>query len=282
MGRLLVFLAIVCAALFESANARATCCNTDADCPPGVACSDGACDAVTRCTCDTDCGPSLYCVPDVITVCSGSTAQDCHSEGRCASAWQRPCETAADCGPGGFTCVANGELCSASGCQTTAKCTPPTLPDTCATDSDCPTAWTCEPDTALMTACIPAIRHCPLNGCPPLTGAKSCVPPLFDLVGPSSYAGPPVSLPKSCSATGVGAGGDGQAAGGAGGGAGGSGSGQTRQSGTAASSSGGCEIVPGAPANPVLLLGALGLLGASLRHRARRSRRRVGATPPSR
>ncbi len=267
MKRIFVFLAMVCGALFQSENARATCCNTDADCPRGITCAGGTCDAVTSCTCDTDCGPSLYCIPAVFTVCSGTAAQDCHPEGRCASAWQRPCGTAADCGPGGFTCVANGQLCSDAGCQTTSTCKPPPLPTTCATNSDCPTAWTCEPDTALITACVSVTQHCPADGCPPPTGAKSCVPPMFDLVGTLSYAGPPVVLPASCSAAG---------AGGYSPGAGGSGAaGSTGATGTT-----GCQLVPGAPADSAFFLGASGLLGASLLQRTKRSRVRCRSRAP--
>ena len=294
MRRRFVVLAMVSGALFQSENARATCCNTDADCPAGITCARGACAAVTSCTCDTDCGPGLYCVPEVVTVCSGSTAQDCHPEGRCAAAWQRPCRIAADCGAGGFTCAADGQLCSPAGCQTTFMCMPPPLPATCDTTSDCPPAWTCEPDTAVVTACVSVTRNCPAGGCPPPTGAKSCMPPMFDLVGgPSSYLGPPVVLPVSCSPAGAGTAGTSGAAGtagtsgaagtagtsGAAGGAvsaatdpGSGGAGQTQPAGVASRRSTGCQLVPGAPTDAAFILGASGLLGAGLLRRMKRSR----------
>jgi len=208
MKRLIVMMAIASGTmLFAGAAARATCCSADADCPRGAACRGGSCDVTTvDCACDSDCGPNLYCVPGVATVCTqsaGSATQDCHPLGRCMTAWQRPCAVDADCGPGGFTCVPNGRFCNGSDCQTTATCVAPALPATCARDADCPAAWTCETDTALAAACIPVQPHsCPSGGCPPMTptGARACVPPSFDLVGPAAFTGPPVVLPPSCPA----------------------------------------------------------------------------------
>ena len=284
MRRLFLFLAIVASVgwtLVQGASARATCCQTAADCPRGFACNGGVCDAsFVDCTCDTDCGPNLFCIPAVATVCTqtaGSTTEDCHPKGQCSTAWKRPCATAADCGPGGFTCVPNGTLCSGTDCQVTSTCTAPSLPTTCATDADCPDAWTCEPDTAQVTACIPEAPHsCPSNGCPPvtLTGAKSCLPPLFDLVGLGGFAGPPVVLPTSCPVKA----GPGGTSGSDGGGAGGQGalpgapaggsSGQQRGD-AAGASSGGCQVAPGGGTGSVSLLGFMGLVVTSRRRRGR-------------
>jgi len=273
MRRLFVIVLLAGATtLFAAARARATCCTTSGDCPSGTACLGGACDAtIVDCKCDTDCGPNLYCVPAVSTVCTqqaGSTTQDCHPQGQCMPAWKRPCATDVDCGPGGFTCVPNGRYCSGSDCQTTATCTAPPLPATCVTDADCPAAWTCEPDTALATACVPQPPHsCPSGGCPPTmpTGAKSCVPPQFDLVGLGGFSGPPVVLPASCPAkTGDGnTGADGAGAGGSG-----------ASASTTRSTGGGCQLAPGAGGDPASWVAVMvvGVAGAYARRRASRSR----------
>lgn len=273
MRRQFVIVAIVGGTLLAGARARATCCNTGEDCPSGFACIGGACNAtLVNCTCDTDCGPSLYCIPAVATVCTqepGSTTQDCHPQGQCSSAWKRPCATDADCGPGGFTCVPNGRFCSGSDCQTTSTCTAPSLPTSCATNADCPVAWTCEPDTALATACVPVPPHsCPSGGCPTttFTGAKSCLPPLFDLVGLGGFAGPPVVLPATCPAKPDSANGGAGPSSSAGGGSG------TQHPGTTGPASGGCQVVPGGAEPTAFVLAALGLLGASLARRAKRPR----------
>ena len=277
MRRLFVIVAIASAAvLLSGGRARATCCTANSDCPRGFTCLGGTCDAtIVDCTCDTDCGPNLYCVPAVVTVCTqqpGSATQDCHPQGRCMTAWKRPCATDADCGPGGFTCVPNGRFCSGSDCQITATCMAPPLPATCATDADCPAAWTCEPDTALATACVPEPPHsCPASGCPATTptGAKSCLPPLFDLVGLGGFSGPPVVLPASCpvkehDVTG-GAGGATAGAGGAGGGA------PATPAGVARPAGGGCQVGGGSATEATTLFwGAVTLLGVSLRRRRRR------------
>jgi len=248
MRRLFVIVAIASAAvLFSGGRARATCCTTNSDCPGGFTCLGGTCDAtIVDCTCDTDCGPNLYCVPAVVTD--------------------------ADCGPGGFACVPNGRFCAGSDCQTTATCMAPPLPASCATDADCPAAWTCEPDTALVTACVPEAPHsCPASGCPATTptGAKSCLPPLFDLVGLGGFSGPPVVLPASCpvkdhDVTG-GAGGATAGAGGAGGGA------PATPAGVARPAGGGCQVGGGSATEATTLFwGAVTLLGVSRRRRRRR------------
>jgi len=326
MKRLFLVLTIVASGgwtLLHGARARATCCQTTADCPRGFACNGGVCDARdVDCTCDTDCGPNLFCLPAVATVCTqkaGSTTQDCHPQGQCSTAWKRPCATTADCGPGGFTCVANGQFCSGADCQVTSTCVAPALPNTCTTDADCPAAWTCEPDTAQVTACIPDAPHsCPSNGCPPvtLTGARSCLPPLFDLVGLGGFAGPPVVLPSSCpvkagpgGASGAAAGGASGATGAAGsagatggspgaagapgsqggtsgahatGGAGpagppaGGSSGQQQQADAGGATSHGCQLAAGGNTGSMFLLGFLGLVAVSRRRRIRSRGQRRG------
>jgi len=291
MKRLLVSLVVVSGALLESAAVRATCCSADADCPKGFACYGGACTSdFVGCTCDADCGPNLYCLPFTSTVCTQMPGggQDCHPQGQCVSAWQRPCFSTADCGPGGFTCgMSGGTLCSSAGCQTTTACMPPALPTTCATDADCPAAWTCEPGTVVTTSCIPIRESCPSNGCPPPSSAKGCVPPLFDLVGPPRFSGVPTATSDSCPAKSGSGGGPGAlGTGGAGGaapsantpGTGGTlgassgvgGAGTLPRAAGSTSSGTGCQIAPFGPASSPLFLAALGLLGACRRRTAKR------------
>lgn len=210
-----LFLASFAAALLCGSNGLANCCRNDADCPKGFACSGGVspdggwygmCDSTfVACTCDTDCAPGLHCMANAGNVCTQPAdggAQTCHEQGRCVAAWQRPCSTSADCGPGGFQCTQNGTLCQGSSCQFTYSCTWPTLPASCTKNQDCPSGWTCEPDTAQVTACAPVIQHCPLMGCPPLTGALLCRPPYFDMVGSSAWSGPAPTPNNNCSSGG--------------------------------------------------------------------------------
>ena len=282
MARWFVMVGIVVGVLLGASRARATCCQTAADCPRGFGCVNGSCDAtIVDCACDTDCGPNLYCIPAVATVCTqaaGSATQDCHPKGQCSTAWKRPCATTADCGEGGFTCTLTaGFVCQGSDCQTISTCTAPALPSTCATDADCPSAWTCEPDTQAVTACIyEGPRSCPNGGCPPpqYTGAKSCMPPLYDLVGPAGFSGAPVVLPASCPAkadAGGGAGAQG-AAGGSSGASGAAGQPGTAMVGLARTAGGGCQLSPIGSESWGSLFGAFGLLlGVRLRSRARRA-----------
>jgi hypothetical protein len=91
---------------------------------------------------------------------------------------------------GGFECVqGGGTICTGSVCQTTTECNGPTLPSTCTIDADCPTGWTCEPDTAESTECVPTMHSCPPTGCPPLTGRMACRPPYWELVGDIRWTG---------------------------------------------------------------------------------------------
>lgn len=275
------FLATLGGSLLASRTARATCCSSDRDCPRGFACSDGSCDPeFVDCKCDADCGPNLFCVPEVGTICVPTlTGQDdCHPKGQCAAAWQRPCATSADCGASGFTCTVNGQLCIGTDCRDTASCKPTDVPSTCATDGDCPAAWTCEPDTVMVAACVPFHQNCPASGCPVATDARHCRPPLFDLVGPSGFSGPPVVVAASCPITGGGGagGGAGSSATTGSGGAGGSGSpagGGAGHPGSAAPS-GGCQLAPAGQIDLALLVVcSFALIGASLIRRRRISTR---------
>lgn len=215
--RFVVMLAMLGAAMLGAGRAQATCCLSDADCPAGFACFDGACNpSITDCTCDADCGPGLHCQATGVTLCfqaPGGT-QQCHLHNQCLAAWQGICATDADCGPGGFTCTVNGTVCDATGCQATTMCRDPILPATCLTDADCPAAWTCEADTDVSTSCIPEVMSCPAQGCPAPTGAKVCRPPLFALVGGSRFIGVPA---PSLGCAGAGGKSPGDSAGGGGG-----------------------------------------------------------------
>jgi len=67
-------------------------------------------------------------------------------------------------------------------------CVAPVLPDTCTADSDCPSGWTCEPNTAGVDLCVPGFND-------PPTGAMKCRPPLWELVGDKTVGGPMKSFP---------------------------------------------------------------------------------------
>jgi hypothetical protein len=205
-----------------------------------------------NCGCDADCPPNLHCNLDATMPCTvgpDGVSQQCHSAGECAAAWQRACTTSADCGPGGFSCVVNGSVCTNGNCQPITTCQPPSLPGSCVTDADCPAAWTCEPDTIVMTACVPELINCPASGCPAPTGAKSCQPPMFDLVGGSNVLGHPAPAGSMCLAGGGGAGG------------------APNQSSGAADQSSGCQLAPAGRMDAGALLVLLGLLGLNVRRR---------------
>lgn len=211
MRRVWLPLTAIVLTLSHAGEAQAHCCTGIGDCPSGFAClplgdaGQGACSSdFTTCACDDECAPGLRCMPGARTLCVGDNSDTCSLAGQCAAPWQMPCSTAADCGEGGFACVANGSLCTAStGCQTTTSCVAPALPDTCTTDSDCPAGWTCLPDTAADTLCVVFTQHCPMNGCPAPTGKMLCRPPLWELVGSNSWTGPPVTA-NACPALGGG------------------------------------------------------------------------------
>jgi len=274
MKRQLAFLGILAtlgAVTLAGGRAQATCCRSTADCPAGFTCLGGACESsIAGCTCDADCGPNLRCRTTGVTACVQvpGGAQECHPHSQCLAPWQGPCATDADCGPGGFTCATNGTLCSATDCQPTTICTDPVLPTTCDADADCPAAWTCEPDTDVSTSCIPEVRHCPAQGCPAPTGAKSCRPPMFALLGGSRFGGVPAPDHSCASAGGDrgagpdGAPGTGGAQAGAGGGPGPAGSG-------APLPGSGCQLAPATPGGaPVLAL--LASWAISIRRATRR------------
>ncbi len=202
--------ALVIAGTFFVGEARATCCLSNADCPKGFACSGtfaadsglhGDCDSTfVACTCDSDCAPGLRCIPNAANVCIQTIdagTQTCRMQGQCGAAWQRPCATSDDCGPGGFQCTQAGEICQGIQCQAANMCSDPTLPSACTLDQDCPNGWTCEPDTNVTGACIPNLGFGPPV---PLTGALSCKPPHYDLVGGKRWSGPPSTPDPTCPA----------------------------------------------------------------------------------
>jgi len=210
MQRLVLVAMALSAVMLHGAEARARCCSSQADCPRGISCDGGFCDLrASTCNCDADCPSGLRCLPGAVTQCSGAGSQTCSLVGQCTAGWQIPCSSSADCGLGGFECVpGGGTLCAGSSCQTTTECRAPTLPSPCTVDTDCPAGWTCEPDTAEATKCVPTMRSCPSNGCPALTDRMACRPPNWELVGDNRFAGPPFT-PGVCSTVGGGTGGTG-------------------------------------------------------------------------
>jgi hypothetical protein len=188
-------------AIAWSADARATCCSRDSDCPSGFECTGeaspdgglaGACQFEIRdCRCDSDCPSDFVCVQNAATACPDGDRANCKPIGQCAAPWQAPCGTDADCGAG-YRCKANGKLCTGDACQTTTICEPLPLPDACEKDSDCPAGWTCENDDAWADQCVQWRGGCTLSGeCPPRAGKNQCRPPDWALVGASQYIGPP-------------------------------------------------------------------------------------------
>jgi hypothetical protein len=217
-----------------------------------------------NCGCDADCAPGLHCNLQATMPCTsgpGIVGQQCYWAGECAAAWQRACTQAADCGPGGFTCAVNGQVCTGDSCQPLTTCAPPALPASCATDADCPAAWTCEADTVLAAACVPGMFNCPANGCPPPTGAKSCRPPMFDIVGGSNVLGQPAPAGSACLSAGMTAGGLG-GAGGASGGAGGA-----PQDNDPPLQPHGCQLAPAGRVDAGLLVAVAALFARRVRRR---------------
>src|SRR5512140_1082056 len=164
-------------------TAHARCCTQDPDCPRGFSClampdpdggsPHGPCSSdYVICECDADCAPGLRCFPGIGNYCiqHADGGETCFHGRRCLAPWQVPCSTDADCGPGGFQCAGTGGVCTGSDCGTSTRCKDPALPLTCTQDAECPTGWTCEPDTAEIADCVPTWRSCPVDGCPPPTG----------------------------------------------------------------------------------------------------------------
>jgi len=193
MQHLRLFVTVLSIALLYGVRARARCCGSQADCPRGIFCAGGVCAVdMSQCNCDADCPPGLRCLPHAMTLCIQTEGgpQTCSLAGQCGAGWQMPCSSSTDCGEGGFECVqGRGTICTGSVCQTTAECNGPTLPSTCTIDADCPTGWTCKPDTAESTECVPTMHSCPPTGCPPLTGRMACRPPYWELVGDIRWTG---------------------------------------------------------------------------------------------
>jgi len=200
---------LVALVLLDPRQVAALCCSRDADCPRGFGCDTvttldggtiGDCNPeFVECSCDADCAPGLRCLTGAHTVCrqAADGGQLCALAGECVAPWQAPCSTAADCGNPAFECQANGTICGPSGCAPLTRCVASPLPATCALDTDCPNEWSCEPETAIATLCIPDQHSCPAGGCPPLSATMQCQPPLWDLVGPNSWTGAPPP-PSEC------------------------------------------------------------------------------------
>ena len=241
MQRLGMFVTMLSATMFYGAEARARCCSSDADCPRGIVCAGGLCDLqISPCNCDADCPPGLRCMP------RGGSGFTQPVIGQCTAGWQIPCSSSADCGGGGFTCTGRGV-----GAGGLTGCNPPTLPDTCTLDADCPAGWTCEPDSAQTTKCVPGFHSCPLNGCPPLTGQMACRPPYWELVGDTKYSGQPFApliCPPVDGGTDMGTGGTSGAGGGT----------------TVDGSSGGSIAVGGSPQASTTAGGSAGGAGSSV------------------